>query len=338
MSRGKMKSARLERAGHLVLLLLLAFLTATGAEAQSSGAPASEGALFLLLPVGAEGVSSGRAMSAKSSQEAAFWNPAGLAEINRGRFLMYRGETLAGEATAISMLFTPESWGTFGLSYQLLDVGTQDLTDSEGMTLGSITIRSHLGILSFAAPITRRVSTGVNFKLVQFRVDCRGQCDNPGIAASTYAVDLGLQATPIDRIPLRLGAMIAHLGPKLQVVNAEQADPLPTRMRVSASYNVLEHFLENEDFEFWTTVELEDRWRDPGSPSTYFGTEFSSGTADVVYVRAGYVVGRIDQPDGAAVGMGIRYERLELAVAKSLARPGLGGESEPIHVTLGILF
>lgn len=322
----------------LVLLLVLQGTVETAAQGGESGAPANEGALFLLLPVGAQGVATGRAMTATPTQEAAFWNPAGLARIDRSRFLMYRGETLAGEATAVSLLLNPTSLGAFGLSYQLLDVGTQDLTDSEGMTLGSISVRSHLGILSFAAPIRTRLNAGVNFKLVQFRVSCRGQCVDPGIVASTYAVDLGLQAMPVQRIPLRVGAMVAHLGPKLQVVNAEQADPLPTRLRLSAAYDVLRHFFPDEDFELWTTMELEDRWREPGSPSAYFGTEFSSGTRDVVFVRAGYVLGRIDQPDGAAVGIGLRYERLEIAVAKSLARPGLSGEGEPVHVTLGVLF
>jgi hypothetical protein len=304
----------------------------------SSARPAEEGALFLLLPVGAQGVATGRAMTATPTQEAAFWNPAGLAHVRDSRFLLYRGEHLAGDATALSVIFSRQPLGTFGVSYQLLDVGDQDLTDREGATLGSISVRSHVGIVSYATPIFDRVSTGVNFKVVQFRVDCRGQCIESDITATTYAMDLGLQSRPLERVPLRLGAMIAHLGPKLQVVNAEQADPLPTRVRVSGAYEFLGHFVDESEVDLWFTMELEDRWRTPGSPSLYMGTEFSSGARDVVFVRAGYVMGTIEQADGVAVGIGLRYERLELGIAKSLARPGLSGESEPVHVTFGMLF
>ncbi len=56
--------------------------------------PPPEGALFLLLPVGAEGVSLGRAMTAARSAESAFWNPAGLAGLTRTEFLVMRGASL----------------------------------------------------------------------------------------------------------------------------------------------------------------------------------------------------------------------------------------------------
>jgi len=76
--------------------------------------PASDEVLFLLLPVGAQGVALGRAMTAFESQEAAFWNPAGLARLEEGRILVYRGNTLAGEQTAFSAVVTRGRIGTFG--------------------------------------------------------------------------------------------------------------------------------------------------------------------------------------------------------------------------------
>jgi hypothetical protein len=50
-------------------------------------------------------------------------------------------------------------------------------------------------------------------------------------------------------------------------------------------------------------------------------------------------LGRIegsDPEDGARVGLGVRYERLDLSIAKSLAVSGLTGETEPVHVTFSI--
>ena len=84
-----------------------------------------EGALFLLLPVGAQGVGLGRAMTAVPNEEGAFWNPAGLAEEVERRALVYRGDQLAGTATAASFIFPWQRVGTFGLSYLMLDLGDQ---------------------------------------------------------------------------------------------------------------------------------------------------------------------------------------------------------------------
>ena len=321
------------------LLLLLFTVPLTPLHGQEGGGgTAREGALFLLLPVGAQGVAMGRAMSALPTPEGAFWNPAGLAWMDGGRALLYRGEHVAGEATAVSILLQRDGVGTAGVSYQLLDVGDQDLTDEQGQVRGSISVRSHQAVASFAAPLFSRLATGVNFKVVQFRVGCRGECREQTVTATTYAVDLGVQAIPFDGIPLRLGAMVAHMGPRLQVDNAGQADPLPTRVRISAAYEILGQLAEGGALRLWLTAEGEDRPGDPGSPSVYFGSELSAGDQDLVYVRGGYVLGELDQPDGAAVGVGVRYDRLELGIARSLGRPGIGGGSEPVHITLGLLF
>jgi len=132
--------------------------------------------------------------------------------------------------------------------------------------------------------------------------------------------------------------MLAHLGPDFQVVNAEQADPLPTRVRVSAAYDLFRHFSNADAFDLWVQVEVEDRWTGPrGSPSFYAGTEFIAGTGSPIYIRSGYVSGEVGQADGFAVGIGLRLERFDLGLAKSLAGSIAGGR-EPVHVSFGIVF
>jgi hypothetical protein len=298
----------------------------------------TEGALFLLLPTGAQGVGMARAMTAMPSRESAFWNPAGLAGWEQGSFVVHRGDHLAGEATAVSLLLTRKPLGSLAVSYQLLDVGSQDLRDIEGNVLGTISVRNHLAIASFATQLLDRLDTGLNFKVVQFRIDCRGECLDAEVTGTTYAVDAGLQAVPFNGIPLRLGALVAHAGPRLQVINVEQADPLPTRLRVAAAYELLHHFVEDPRVSLWVTMEMEDRWRDLGSPVIYAGTELTAGEGDLLFVRAGYAEGSAGQSGGAAVGVGLRYERFELALGKSLAGSTLTGDGEPVHVTFGIVF
>ena len=324
-----------------VALLLAASLAAGGSapvagQESTEEAGAREGALFLLLPVGAQGVGLGRAMTALQSDEGAFWNPASLAEHSERRAMVYRGDQLSGEATAASVLFPWNRVGTFGISYLLLDSGTQDLRDEFGDVLGSISVRNHVGVASFATSFPGRIHAGVNMKLVQFRVGCRGQCPDLETTSSAYALDVGLQAQPFASMPLRFGWMVAHAGTDFKIANEEQSDPLPTRVRLAVAYEVLHRFVEDGLMDLWVTVETEDRAREPGSPSLYMGLSYSA--ADLFFVRSGYASGQLDQTDGASVGVGFRFDRFDLNLAKSLTRSLITGESQPIHVTFGVQF
>jgi len=321
-----------------LLILLAAFAFAGEATAQQGDPSSTEGALFLLLPVGAQGVSLGRAMTALQTAEGAFWNPAGLAGVEGSRAVLFRGDHAVGTATAVSLLASRPGVGVLGGSYLLLDIGDQDLTDRDGNVLGTVSVRNHLGIVSAATRLLDRLDAGVNLKLVQFRLSCRGICLDQGTTATTWAFDAGVQVVPSPGIPLRFGAMVAHVGPRLQVLNAEQADPLPARVRVGAAYDVLAQLVEREDVRGWITLEVQDRPRDPGSLSVYVGSEVIAGSTDALYLRTGYVMGDLDQEGGARVGLGLRYERFDLAIAKSLAVSTLTGETEPVHVSFAIIF
>ncbi len=326
------------RAWRLLLLpvvLGLASATAAAQEVDDDG-ETREGALFLLLPVGAQGVGLGRAMTALQSEEGAFWNPAGIAEESDRRALVYRGDQLSGTATAASFLFPWKRVGTFGLSYLLLDVGDQDVTDGFGNSLGSISVRNHLAIASFAASLPWGIHVGANLKLVQFRIGCRGQCQDLETTSSAYGVDVGVQAQPFSTLPLRFGWMLAHAGTEFGTSDEEQSLPLPTRIRFALAYQVLHRVVEYGAMDLWATLEAEDRARDPGAPSMYAGLNFSA--ADLIFVRAGYVGGELDQTDGATVGLGLRVDRFDLNIAWSLTRSMVTGMSQPVHVALGVTF
>src|SRR5262245_14879838 len=76
----------------------------------------------------------------------------------------------------------------------------------------------------------------------------------------------------------------------LQFHNEEQADPLPTRMRFAVAYDVEGPEVPGTELTLTLTGELEDRWRDPGSPAVYLGSEFSAAVEQaLLQLRAGYV-------------------------------------------------
>ena len=279
-----------------------------------------------------------RAVSTSRGPESVFWNPAGLAEMEGGSFFVYRGNHLVGDATGFSLVLARQPLGALGLSYQLLELGGQDLTDGEGNVVGSFSVRDHLAIASFGVQVLPGLDTGVNFKVFQSRYTCRGQCTDAGVTGTTYALDAGLQAQPVRDLPLRIGVLLAHLGPKLQLINAEQADPLPTRLRTALSYEVLRHLTQVPDVELWLVAEMEDRWRDLGDPVLYLGAEFSAGQADVVSVRAGYGQQDLGKGAGVSVGLGVNYDRFDLGVAKRLSTTRVDGTPEPLHVSFGVFF
>jgi hypothetical protein len=332
---------------NLLSVLLLACATQGRAAAQQpSLAPSSpsstEGALFLLLPVGAKGVALGRAMTAMQGPESVWWNPAGLAAVQHSRFVMIRGDQVTGTETAASLLFAKPGLGVLGVSYLLLDEGSQDVTDSDGNFQGTLTLRNHLAILSASTRLLGHLDAGVNLKMVQYRFSCRGSCLAAGLdagtVATTYAVDAGIQLEPTHVFPLRVGVMVAHMGPRLQVLNAAQADPLPTRARVAVAYDVLSSLTRRQDLQGWVTVEAQERVRNPGPMALYVGSELKAGLVDALYLRAGYVVNDVDAESGARVGLGLHYQRFDLSIAKSLAVSTLTGQTEPVHVTFAVTF
>lgn len=308
----------------------------------SRGGPASEGALTLLLPVGAQGVALARAMTAVPGPEAAFWNPAGLRALEQGgRFMVFHSGHLAGEATAFSLLFSHPAVGTGGLSYQLLNLGDQDYRDREGNVLGTVSFRDHLAVLSFATAVASGLDAGVNFKMVQSRVICRGDCSEAGVTGTTFALDGGLLFVARAPLPLRAGLMVAHVGPPLQLINVAQADPLPTRLRLAGALEIPQAREVIAGGAAWLIFEVEDRARQMGSPVFYFGGEVSVAVgADYEFqLRAGYGAGQGGIPAGAAVGLGLTVQRFAIGLAKRYASGGgVSAEGEPAHVTFGVSF
>lgn len=316
-------------------------LVPAGASGQGDDTSVANEVLFLLLPVGAQGVGLGRAMTALRTPEAPFWNPAGLSGTLKSQLYGFRGTTLAGEQTAVSFAFGSPGVGSAAISYHLLDVGEAPFTNPEGQVIGSGTVRSHQAIATLATPLGPKVDAGINFRLIHYRQSCRGQCTDSGLSATSYAVDLGAQFAPIASEPFRLGAMIAHAGPDLQFLNAEQADPLPTRLRISAAYDVLSSVLSESPVSLWTSFEVEDRLRALGNRTYYLGGELRVGTDERLYVRAGYGYAELEelrQTEGGAVGLGLEYDRFDLGIARSVGGRSLGPESEPIYFTLGLTF
>ena len=99
------------------LLLLLATIgMAAPVAAQDDRGSSGEGALFLLLPVGAQAVSLGRAMTAVEGSEGAFWNPAGLAAVAAVEKLCHRRKPSGVSVSTATTTIVPPMMTHFGSS------------------------------------------------------------------------------------------------------------------------------------------------------------------------------------------------------------------------------
>src|SRR5467141_219502 len=201
----------------------------------------NSGALFLLFPVGAQAVAMGQtAATLEGRGEAAFWNPAGLATIERGELAFNTASLAAGTTHALTAYFPSHRFGVLGGAIYLVDYGDLDRTDAAGNTIGRIAPRNLEFVASYATAIAGAFSFGVNYKLVQFVVDCSGDCTNlPSAGGTTHAVDVGGQVAAGPEGALRLGVAVRNIGFKLQVNNRDQADALPARLLIGGLYRIV---------------------------------------------------------------------------------------------------
>src|SRR6266566_2770401 len=201
----------------------------------------NSGALFLVFPVGARAVGMGQTAAALDGRgEAAFWNPAGLATLEKNEFGLQSATLVAGNTDAVTAYFPSHRVGVLGGAIYLVDYGDLDRTDATGNTIGRISPRNLEFVASYAAGIAGAVTFGVNYKLVQFVVDCSGDCTNlPSAKGTTHAVDVGGQVAAGPDGALRLGVAVRNIGFKLQVNNGDQADALPARLLIGALYRIV---------------------------------------------------------------------------------------------------
>lgn len=319
------------------LALAVLALSANGLRAQQpKGEVAShECCLELLLPIGARTVATGGTMDARATLDGAFGNPASLAPMDSGAFVIHHLTGSVAQTDGFSLFLTPHHLGTFGLSYLLVDYGDIPSTDATGLQIGSISTRAHMIIGSYATTVGSQLRAGLNYSIYLFRVQCTGQCAGNAVSASTQTVDVGLRYDPAPVPGLELGIAAVHLGLPLQINNALQADPAPARLHVGAAYDVLRHLHADSTLALWVSGEVVARWSSPGAFTPAFGAEFSA--ANAVFLRAGYAGGS-GIGSGPSVGVGLNYERFKIGLAKSFTPSSFQPDQTPFQVTFAIRF
>lgn len=311
------------RFGGWVLPIAVLFLTAKPLNRLTAQEPPlNAGALFLVFPVGAQAVGMGQTATAAAGRgEAAFWNPAGLATLSDDEFALHSASLVAGKSNVLAAYFPSRGIGVLGGAVYLVDYGDLDRTDQNGNTIARISPRNFEFLASYATNLTGSFVFGVSYKLVQFRVDCSGDCrDFPAGMGATHALDFGGQfsvgAGPGG--PLRIGIALRNVGFRLQVQNQAQADPLPTRLAIGALYEVrlrpiTGHTLD-QAFDVKLAADVDSPWGQVGQSETRLGVDI--GYQRLVRLRAGYAFVQ-DGLSGPSVGLGVESGSLGFDLARA---------------------
>ncbi len=287
----------------LLLAALLATLVAPDARAQGNDV------IWVLFPYGARASGMGKAFTAEGEGiEAVHWNPAGLASLGGREVLLSHMENVVDHRVEfLTYAFPGGEWGSFAFSIYLDHLGQpiQEVDDS-GEVLGTIGVWDNFWGLSYATPVTGRIDFGANLKLLLSKL--------ADVVGYSTAFDVGLRYRPTDA--LALAFTLRNQGPKLQYIDAYQADPIAGRAVLGARYEILDdsvnRWIVTGDLYKSTTVLDQSaslQWREVKG---YLGTEFTyrteSANIEALSLRGGYLWERDVRTDGRSFSYGLGFE------------------------------
>ncbi len=308
-------------------------VTAAAAPLRAQGGLSTEGALFLLVPVGARTVGSGQTVATGEAGSESLWgNPAGIARVTRPEAALLYSKTVVADGTVLGLVYPAGKAGVLGFGAQLYDYGAQDFTDQVG-TIGQLLPRSIVVAATYAATIGTSMRAGVTYKVVQSRLDCTGPCGTVStFNASTNGLDAGVQYETKRADSLTFGFVLRHLGLKLQVNDNAQSDPLPARVHLGVSALVPAMAKALPGAELRWAVEIVNR-TSLNDPAFRLGAEL--GLQKQLYLRAGYASGTGDAT-GPAIGLGFVRGKLGLDFARVFGGFSSDAGQPPTYLTLRV--
>lgn len=313
-------------------------LSASAALALALGAVAparaqGEAAIFLLLPVGARTLGQGQATVASETGSEAVWaNPAGLARQTTREIAIHHSTTLAVTGDALTYVSPARALGVMAISINLYNLGDQQITEDPNQPpVGLLLPRNVVYALTWARALGGHLSAGINYKLVQARIDCTGQCGDIGTGSGTAsAFDFGAQYRFSDKVPLTLGAAVRHVGGDLRATADEPPAELPRRIQLGASYRLrfIDKYLADTDVRIAGEMDSAPGFEDAG---------FRFGSSVVyqnrVHLRAGW--GSADtEASGPSVGFGITAGKLSFEIARTFEGLSADAGEPPTYFSL----
>ncbi|MEK7818681.1 MAG: type IX secretion system outer membrane channel protein PorV [Bacteroidota bacterium] len=211
---------------------------------------------FLLIGPNSRMSGMGEAGTALADDASAlFWNPAGLAQLT-GTEVSITHSSWLPQFQMKDLFYSylnyrkdlPDLGGTFATSITYLNLGEFIRTDETGPEeIERFKSFEYAITVGYGTKVTDALSLGLNARFINSRLAPfgAGQEKGSGIAYD-WSFDLGLLYRPQNLIiPLidldlednfSLGMNLSNLGPTVTYIDEDQADPLPTNLRLGFGY------------------------------------------------------------------------------------------------------
>jgi hypothetical protein len=273
--------------------------------------------------------------TASGTNEAVWWNPAGIAATRGAEASLHHSQTFIGTGDALVFTIAPGRAGVFALAANLFDYGELPV-GSDSVPSGQGYFRNLAIAGSYGARIGRRIRAGLTYKVLQFRFDCSGECPEfQPQQSSSSALDAGVQYDIPIGFPLSVGASVRNVG--LGRGDSPSGDQdLPTRVQVGAMGTYVIPRTLADDAAITLAFELLDEWP-ARRPLPRVGAEFSWESS--VFLRGGYVIESADtEGGGASLGIGFMVRRLTIDFARSFSGLSADAGQAPTYLSLRITF
>jgi len=256
-----------------ILILIPSFVC----YASGAGTTAAE---FLKIGVGARAAAMGEAFTAVASDGTSlYWNPAGLAEIERAEIsAMYNMHFQAINQGYLSLAF-PSLGGTAGLGANYVDMGRIEGRDEYGNPTGNFRA-SDIHLFAGYADKFKNISWGITVGWLRDKIE--------NDTKTTFLGNIGL-LYPLSEL-FTLGVVAQNIGSKLG------SDPLPLTFKVGAA-SKLKALIFALDI------------AKPQDNEIYYCLGAEWWLRNVLALRVGYKTNQ-DIGQGLTAGIGYKFERI----------------------------
>jgi hypothetical protein len=321
---------RRAKAGNLILAAVVLLLLTVPLHAQKVSGVGTSSAAFLKIGVGARALGMGEAVSTQAEDiTAMFWNPAGLAKLERMQILLNHYDYLADMKFEYAGFAIPvRNVGTFGIFFSYLgmpDIERTTITYPDGNG-EMVSASSFAAGISFARSLTDRFSIGGSGKMIHESI---WHSD-----ASGLAMDVGVQYRTFFK-NLKIGMSISNFGSDMQIagrdmlvqhdidqtsagnngsINAQLSTdefPLPILFRVGISANLAEDFIGLKDHDLILALDAIH----PSDNKEYINVGAEYTFKQLFSLRSGYrQLFLEDREGGLTFGMGLHAKVLNTDV------------------------
>lgn len=137
-----------------------------------------------------------------------------------------------------SMVYPTSEWGTFGLGFTFLSFGSQQRTGEYGEDLGQFNSYDMAITLSYGTKLMNNMSAGLSARYINSHLADVGAGREKGKGVGfSFAVDGGILYDLNRR--MTLATTVTNIGPEIAYIDADQADPLPSKLSLAMAYKIV---------------------------------------------------------------------------------------------------